>query len=220
MSYSKKGFTLVEILAAIVLFSIIISIAFGSFRMIHSSSEHMGRSSVEFEMAQNCLSRMTTDLQSIYVSQPPAYQKPEFDADPDPYRISGDNSYSAGDSFARLRFTSLSHLPMDGSDQSGIAQIVYYVYGSRNDGYSLRRSDQLFPYELIEESANDPVLCENIHSAIFSYTDSDGEKDTVWDSPSTGMPRPARWKSYWNWGMRNHPVNIKPASGCRCSGLD
>ena len=112
MNNKRHGFTLVEILAALAIFSVILTILFGSFRILTSSSTTLGNGSLQFEMAQGCLTRITTDIESIVVSLPPQYKQPETGETPDPYRVEGDSNYMGGNSFAQLRFTSSSHVPI------------------------------------------------------------------------------------------------------------
>jgi len=181
---SGLGFTLVEILVTLAIFAIIATTIFGSFNMVFTSSEPIYEAIADYEMAKNCLNRMILDLQSIHVAMPPVYTRPDIDDPPDHYRIAGDKTYSGSDSFARLRFTSLSHISFGENSQGGIAQIVYYVQESDERLYVLRRSDSLYPYKPVEEIANDPILCERIKSLTFTYYDNEDSPFEIWDSDS------------------------------------
>jgi general secretion pathway protein J len=180
----KSGFTLMEILLAIFIFSIIVTTVFGSFRAVFSSTGRIEDGIKTYVMAKNCLNRMILDLQSIQIAMPPAYRKPNFNSDPDPYRIVGDASSAGSLSFARLRFTSLAHVSFGADTRKGIAEIVYYVQETENDAYVLRRSDTLYPYQDFEEKASDPVLCERVKSLTFTYYDAEGTDYELWDSES------------------------------------
>lgn len=184
MRQRVKGFTLFEILVAITLFSMIVGLIFGAFREITDSNEAIAEHSILYEMAQGCLSRITDDLHSLYVSIPPGYKKPDIDDPPGLYRVLGELTYAGNDSFSRLRFTSLAHLPMNGSQAEGIAEIVYYVQETEGDQYVLRRADNLFPYEDFEEKTSDPILCEKIREFSITYFDDENSDETTWDSDS------------------------------------
>jgi general secretion pathway protein J len=184
MNSLSKGFTLFEILVAIILFASIVTLIFGAFRNITTSNEAISENSVLYEMAQGCLARITDDLQSIYVSLPPGFKQPDLDDPSDPYRILGEINYTGGSSFSRLRFASLAHLPLNASDDEGVAEIVYYVHETDDNQYVLRRSDHLFPYNPFEEKDTDPILCDKLWGFEVVYYDEENADETTWDSDS------------------------------------
>jgi general secretion pathway protein J len=161
---------------------IVVSTILGSFEAVFSTTDTLENSSKYFDMAKNCLQRMSLDLEALYVAQPPFYKKPEFDDPPDAYRLVGSNDDIGGTSFAKLRFTSNAHVPLDGSSRGGIAEIVYYVHSKTDGQLVLRRADHLFPYPPFEEKGDDPVLCQHVKSLAFKYYDADGEESEAWNS--------------------------------------
>ena len=177
-----SGFTLMEILLAFMILAIVVSTILGSFDAVFSTTDTLENSSKYYDMAKNCLHRMSLDLDSLYVTQPPFYKKPEFDDPPDPYRLVGSNVDVGGTGFASLRFTSKAHVPLDNSSRGGIAEIVYYVQAKTDGQMVLRRADHLFPYPPFEEKGDDPVLCQYVKSLAFKYYDADGEESEAWDS--------------------------------------
>ena len=176
------GFTLVEILIAIFIFSIVVTTAFASYRSILSSVDIVYKDTAYLEMAKDGLNRMMLDLQSVYITSQSNYKPPELDTTSDPYRIVGDTVFEGSEAFSRLRFTSLAHLPMEGETNTGIAQIVYYVHLSNNGDYVLRRSDHLYPYPPHEPTGTDPILCRYVRSLSFRYVGPDDEEIERWDS--------------------------------------
>lgn len=181
-SFKHLGFTLIEIITAIFIFSIIVTTIFGSYNTVFSDIEAIEHSMGQAEMAQACLNRMTTDLQSVWVSTTPMYTKPEFNSQPDPYRIFGKTEEIGDTTFGRLRLASLAHVPLDDNQTGGIAEIVYYVQ-TMDEKYVLRRADRLFPFSSeFEESRWDPVVCENIKSLAFTFYDKEEETFEKWDS--------------------------------------
>jgi general secretion pathway protein J len=180
-SFETSGFTLVEIITAIFIFSIIVTTIFGSYNAVFSDVATINESMGQSDMAQACLNRMTADLQAVWVSTPPVYAKPEFNAPPDPYRIYGKTENVGDSSFGRLRLASLAHLPLYDDQTGGIAEIVYYVQ-EMDEKYVLRRGDRRFPFSAeFEESNWDPVVCENIRALTFTYHDTE-ETFEEWDS--------------------------------------
>ena len=79
------GFTLLEILIAIFIFSVIVTTIFASYNSVFSNSESIDQGITTYEMSKNCLNRMAIDLKSIHVSLPPEYVHPDFDDPPDPF---------------------------------------------------------------------------------------------------------------------------------------
>jgi len=182
-SYSR-GFTLLEILIAIFIFGIVVTTIFGSYNFIFSTTDAFESGIAVYEPARNCLNRMTTDLQAVHVSFPPAYTPPGLDAPPDLYRFSGETDTVGNTVFSRLRFTSLAHVAFEKNRQEGIAEIVYYVQPGDNGTFILRRSDTLYPYKPFREKGTDPILCENLKSLKITYYDAEGTDADHWNSDS------------------------------------
>lgn len=177
-----NGFTLVEVLVSILIFSIIISVLFSSFKAFIISSENL-RDEVRYsETIRNVLKRINMDLESLYVLQVPRYKKPEFNSDPGPYRMTGRELTMGQDIFSSLEFTSFAHT-MTGLDQRpGIARIGYYVKENENNRYDLYRADLLPPFPEELESCSDPILCKDISGFEILYMDFNGDEYRSWDS--------------------------------------
>jgi general secretion pathway protein J len=171
-----------EILLAFLILAIVMSTILGSFNAVFSTTDTLENSSKYYDMAKNCLNRMSLDLAALYVTQPPFYKKPEFDDPPDIYRIVGSNVDIDGTGFATLRFTSSAHIPLDNSSRGGIAEIVYYVQTKTDGQLVLKRADHLFPYPPFEETGSDPVLSRHVKSLAFKYFDAEGEESEAWNS--------------------------------------
>ncbi|MCJ8500579.1 prepilin-type N-terminal cleavage/methylation domain-containing protein [Desulfatitalea alkaliphila] len=180
----SRGFTLLEILAAIFIFSIVMGLVFGTFGGVFSSADRVGAASDLHEMASACLVRMATDLKAIHVAREPRYKAPDMDDPPDPYRVEGGTEYLGGELFSRLRFTSLAHLPIGRQPREGIARIVYYPEMKTEGERILRRADNLFPYDDFTPSPTDPVICEQVLSFKVVYFDKEGRDTEEWNSES------------------------------------
>lgn len=186
-SLSKRhhgnGFTLLEVLVAMSIFALVMALIFGTFEGVFSNADHVNAASDVFEMADSCLKRISSDLSEIYVLQVPRYKPPEMGDEPDLYRIKGENENMGGSTFAKLRFTSLAHLPINGDNREGIAEIVYYVEEIENNQYIIRRKDTLYPYpEDFEASNKDPLLCEQVREFKLIFYNKDGDEQEDWDS--------------------------------------
>jgi len=180
----SQGFTLVEILIAILIFGIIVTTVFASHRSVFVSAPVIDDGIDLYEMAGVCLERIAIDLRSIHIDQPPAYAKPDSDAPPDPYRFVAREEDERGNNTPRLRFTSLAHLSFEQIEREGIAEIAYYDTPFQEDVYQLRRADNLYPYPDFEEKESDPVLCQGVKKLDISYYDDEGNEHTYWNSES------------------------------------
>ena len=187
------GFTLMEILVAIFLFSIIMTTLYTSFNTVFSSVSPLENGSDAYAMAKSAFAIITADLMATYISQPPYWKKPEFDtAEPDRYLVKGEMRTIAMETFSKLRFSSMNHIPFNEVRGKGVAEVVYYVTEAPEGGFVLRRFDKLFPHKEFEENIVDPVICENLRSFEIRYFDEEGEEQDTWDSESdsTGYATP------------------------------
>ncbi len=179
---TSGGFTLAEILLAIFIFSIISVTIYSSLHSVLFSSRIVDLNIDQNELAHNCLNRMSIDLQSLVVTLPPEFRKPETDEDADPCRFVGATSYIGRATFPRLRFASSAHVAFAHQPPCGVAEIVYYVTAGDDGQYILRRSDQCYPFEPSEPSSRDPVLCDQLKSLKIIYRDDDGAPHETWHS--------------------------------------
>jgi general secretion pathway protein J len=195
----SRGFTLMEILIAIFILSIVVSMVLGAFDAIFSNADRVNIGSDLNEMGSAALNRMTRDLKAIHVMAYPRYKPPQLlDDDPDIYRVEGKTSNVGGHTFAWLRFTSSAHLPLNHVADEGIAEIVYYVQETPDDAFIIRRADHLYPYPEFEERETDPEMCEQVREFTLTYFDAEGKEYEEWDSESDdtqyGTPRAIRIK--------------------------
>ena len=189
-----RGFTLIEILIAIFILAVVVSLVVSAFNGIFSNADHINLGSDLYEMGTASLDRMAADLEAIHVLRYPRYSPPDMsDEKPEIYRVKGETRSVGGHTFAWLRFTSMAHLPLNHDTQEGIAQIIYYVQQTTEGDFVIRRQDKLYPYPDFEESDTDPVLCEQVRGFSLIYYDAKGREYETWDSQSDdteyGTPR-------------------------------
>ena len=180
------GFTLIEIMIAMFILAVVISLVFGSLDGVLGSADHVNAQSDLLEMGQSGMDRITADLNALHIMNYPRYIPPGIDDEENEalYRIEGGAVSMGGLSFAKLRFASLAHLPLNHDAREGIAEIVYYMLESEDDGYTLRRKDTLYPYPEFEEDENDPIVCEQVQAFEVVYFDHEGREVEDWDSQS------------------------------------
>ncbi|MEJ2637987.1 MAG: prepilin-type N-terminal cleavage/methylation domain-containing protein [Desulfosarcinaceae bacterium] len=181
---AREGFTLIEILLAIFIFSILVGTVFGSFAVLSDGADVLKTDTSLRQGARASLERITQDLKEIHFALPPEYHKPEFNDDPSEYRLVGGQADVGNTDFDQLRFASLAHIPFQGDPRLGIARIVYYPAELTPDRWVLRRADHLYPYPDFEPSEQDPILCEDLLEFKLTYIDGEGADFDRWDTES------------------------------------
>jgi len=180
----RGGFTLIEIMIAMFILAVVVSLVFSSLDGILSTADHVNIQSDLLEMGQSAMDRITADLNALHIMAYPRYSPPGIDDDPGLYRIQGEPVSMGGHNFAKLRFASLAHLPLNHDLREGIAEIVYYMIESDQDGYILHRKDSLYPYLEFEEDESDPIVCEQVRAFELVYFDHENREVDSWDSES------------------------------------
>ena len=183
------GFTLIEIMIAMFILAVVISLVFASLDGVLGSADHVNAQSDVLEMGQNCMDRIAADLGSLHITTYPRYKPPGIDDDDedDLYRIEGEAVSLGGETFAKLRFATLAHLPLNHVPREGIAEVVYYVLETDDSGYTLRRKDTLYPYPDFEEDERDPILCEQVRGFKVLFYDHEGREVDDWNSQSNDV---------------------------------
>ena len=182
-----QGFTLAEILIAIAIFALLVSIIMGSFSGVFSRTATLSVQRSNNAMARNCLMRMATDLGNAYVEKPPFFSPPDTLQDPSLYRFVATNASDGNAPRTLLHFASRAHVDFSDEKRRGIAVIRYYLEpmdDSAASSFRLRRSDVLILDGELPELYLDPILCENIRDLKLEYLDADGETSQEWNSSS------------------------------------
>ena len=190
----SRGFTLVEILIAVFILAVVVSLVMGSFSGIYEGADRINLGTDLHELGNACLNRMARDLKSMHVAAYPRYKPPDIDDDPEIYHVKGEKRSTGGQTFGWLRFASMAHLPFNQQVHEGIAEIVYYVQQTPENDFVLRRADKLYPYpEEFDENDTDPIMCEHLRRFELVYYDAKGREYEEWDSESDdtqfGTPR-------------------------------
>ncbi len=181
----QKGFTLLEILLALFICSIILSIIYAAYTGTFRNIDETESQSELYQMARITLERMREDLESVYL--PPPVGDEEFEEKGFwSTGFLGKAEEIDGRSADTLRFLSTAHLVFDEEDKAaGVAQIEYDVIesGEEEEGFVLYRSDRSeFEQEVEEGKGAGLVLCEGIRAIDLIYYDDEGQDYEGWDS--------------------------------------
>jgi type II secretory pathway pseudopilin PulG len=179
---NNKGFTIVEILLAFFIFSILLVTIYasyaGSFNTINLTEARMEI----YRKAAISLDRISEDLQASYISNLPA----DSFGEPVEYtRFMGeDNDIDGREADSLSFFARIDPLFTDESTAATGQLIVYDVIeGEEEDGLVLLRSE----YPEFADEVDDRegmVLCDGLQSVAFTYFNSDAESMEGWDSDS------------------------------------
>ena len=183
------GFTLLEVLMAIFLFSIIMTIVLVSFSGAMSNVEGIQQTLLVYESAKSAMDRIVMDLESARVAMPGTYSKPATADDKDPLRFVCTTEYLSGSSSPTLRFVSEAHVDLTGGEQEGLAEITYYLTPDPgNEGQQVLRRRDVLDWEIYEEDSretkSDPILCDRVRGIAFQFYDQDGDTAETWNSDS------------------------------------
>ncbi len=181
----NKGFTLMEILIAVVIFGVLMTTLYTAFNSFTSSTTAVSQTLTEDERVRTLLNVLEMDLNALFITRPPRYVRPETSSDRDLFSFKGVQEENSGISVARLGFASLNHLAFGPLNHPGVAKIVYYARSNEEGGIDLCRSDRLRPFDDPVENPCDPVLIRNIQGFELIYVDAKGDEQTDWDSESS-----------------------------------
>ena len=181
---NRKGFTLLEILLAFFIFSIVLTTLYTAYTGTFRNIDQAESQSDAYQMARIALERMIEDLESTYVS-PPMEDQESVEEGFWSTEFVGESDEIDGRSADTLRFFSTAHLVFDEEDkEAGIAQITYYVReheGEDEVGFDLYRSDRS-ELEQEEEEDGGLILCEGVHAIDLIYYDDREQAYESWDS--------------------------------------
>ena len=183
----QSGFTLFELLVAIVIFALVLSTIYasatGTFRVVEDTEAQVEI----YRMARIAMERIIEDLESVYIQEMTSKGKSPTDTLAVPVFVGEDNEID-GRSADGLRFTSRAHVNLGGQERDpGAVEIVYYVReGDEGQGLIFYRSDR----PLFEAAGSGEVdtqgllLCEGLRSVDFTYHEQDGTVREDWDTDS------------------------------------
>ena len=165
-----NGFTLIEILIAIFILATVLTTVYAAYTGTFKLVEETRSGDDIYSMARTAINRMTEDMESA------CGYKGSFKF------VSG--KVETGD-LMELSFLSSSHLNFDDERSSGIAIINYSVVkDDEEDGYILKRRDELYHGETTEENEEGYILCDGLQSLTYKFYDGSEVEYDSWNSKS------------------------------------
>jgi len=180
---NQKGFTLMEILIAMFILTIVMSIIYASYTTTFRNIEETEYQAEIYDMTRTVMARISEDLESAYIYVVP--ENPNTDNANIPASFfKGNESTFSGRSADSVSFSSRAHLDFkEDGENTGRANIAYYTKESDdNETLILYRSDSAEFEEAIQDGEGGLILCEDLYSVDFQFYDTDGEEYETWDS--------------------------------------
>lgn len=181
----QYGFTLLEIVVAIAIFAVIVSIIFPAYTGTFRNIEIAESQSDIYEMARTAMIRIVEDLESTYIPEPITGEQGAGDTALDAFI--GQDDFLEGRDADRIRFFSRSHIDLaESQDETGEAKIAYYPLIKEDNSITLYRSDTRGNLEWPEDNTGGWRICEGLYSINFTYRGKDGNTYDTWDETSMG----------------------------------
>ncbi len=167
---NNKGYTLIEILVAILILGIVLSTIYASYTGTFRIIGEIQYDAEVYSMARSSLDRMSRDLQSAALWRGAFTFKTK--------------SYTLGNrEFTRVIFRSAAHIAFsDMEPPDGISVIEYSVEEGKG-GYILSRSDGIYRDPEKESSpAERFLLCNRVEDLTYTFYDETEKEHQSWDS--------------------------------------
>ena len=179
----SRGFTLVEILLAISIFSTIALAVSSLYRSVLHAGSMLEQERRIWNLGVRCISVIADDLNSIYVTPLEFYRQPSPGGAPDRYRVWGIDHAAVGTSQKLLRFVSSPRLSANENMLPGLAEIQYHIEEDTDGDRVLRRRQQNI-WGTGKEGRYAPRICRRVSALRLEFLSSDGERYDHWDSDS------------------------------------
>jgi type II secretion system protein J len=174
---SDEGYTLLEILIALAIVTLVVSITYASFSAITSRTEASERSSRVYQAAGIIMDRLFLDLTCAYI------RSSDLERDADIFFQFQEGPPGSG-SWEQFSFTSTAHLTLSPDDPGGdMGRISYELKDdAEGEGYLLYRTDEpLFAGAKTREPA--PLLLgQGLTRFSVEFFDREQNPLKVWDS--------------------------------------
>ncbi len=164
-----RGFTMMELLLAIVIFSVVVSLTYGAYSMTFKVINTASGNARYAERARVALDRIGDDLASIYSG--------------DKLVFVGETEGAGNMRGDKLTFTSRAHLLLYKDDIPAPWTKIRYHVEEDNDRLRLYRAD--VPYlpgrdDDIEEERGF-ILCDGLREVAFTYYSENGNEADRWE---------------------------------------
>lgn len=183
MQQKHAGFTLLEVLIAISIFAISISIVYGLYTSIISVVNNVEERTGLSDRVQVAFSRLSQDLRGLHRGE-------------QGYLLGVDSGTNTFDDEPFLEFVSSAHLSFNPeADPVPLSVIRYYLAAAEQDEtFALLRSDTPLGNDPENEDVAEArkfTVCEGLTEVVVTYMDPEDSEQTEWDSREDSEEEPA-----------------------------
>jgi general secretion pathway protein J len=178
----SRGFTLVEILVAIFILSLVMATVYVSYSGTLKTTHQLEEDGTIYKMARASMGRMINDLSSLQAYSDSSGSSGSFDLHAGIKKIGSREFHS-------LSFWSASHLAFSENEgEERPAAISYYVQeDNERKSFSLLRADVSGSKpDSTKNTEGGFIICQNIDSFRLTFYDASGGETDSWDSSATG----------------------------------
>jgi general secretion pathway protein J len=172
----SRGFTLVEILIAIFILSVVMATVYVSYSDVLKTSHQVEEEGDIYKMARSAMDRIIKDLSSLQTSAG------SFD-------LRAEKKTLSSREFHSINFWSASHLVFSEQEEEGRPASIGYDVRANEDreSFSLWRTDVsgAKPDKGINTDGGF-IICKNIETFRLTFYDAGGRETDSWDSSSSG----------------------------------
>jgi prepilin-type N-terminal cleavage/methylation domain-containing protein len=175
-SEEKKGFTLLEILIAIFILAIIMTIVLGPFTGIMASSREAERKVDLYQTARSLMDLISADIRGVFPQ--PAGDEGHF------FRVTEEESEGIT-TMPRLDFITTHSLSIGPPRARFLSEVTYLLRKNpKNELYTLIRRSESPPSEPFDEGGKEVPLCRTIESfRIQSVSEDEATKGITGEIP-------------------------------------
>ncbi len=186
-----QGFTLLEILLAIFILTLVVSAVFGAFRGTFKVVDETETEEEIYASARVALERISEDLAGACGDILTPGGSSDAKRQDERVVFLGKDRRVDDRSADTLRFLSWAHLSFKtGPPEEGPAEISYYTTFQEETGeLALYRSDTLDYLESLTEGQGGLLLCEGLKWIDFVYYDKEGNAHREWPPQESGGKR-------------------------------
>lgn len=170
----KGGFTLLEILIAIVILGTVLTTVYAAYTGTLRIFKETDYDDQIYSMARTTMKRLIDDVGSVCKYG-------------DKFIFTSEYMETGNTDLMNLAFLAQSHISFAKDLTGGLAKIIYYLEkDSQEKGYVLMRKDVFYSGDENEpaEKTNGFILCKRVKSLSYKFYDGKGNEYESWDSDS------------------------------------
>ena len=178
---AQRGFTLLEVMIAIAILSLIGGLTYGSFDVAWTTKKRIEAAEERDQMMRGALSRMARELSMAFLSE--HYDKKRYRTRPTWFRLKD------GRADARLLFTSFAHERLQTDIKQSDQAAFEYTLGQAEDGSGrqdlLRRTKAIIDEDIEREGLKSTLAEDVLKFGVQCWDPKDREWRDEWDSNSS-----------------------------------